>query len=291
MRLIGHLETEDAARTIGDFLYVQGIENQVESDPGHGWALWINSEDELDPAREWLAKFRANPAAEQFKSERSRAAKLRQARAQDEAQYSKKVKDRRAVFRARGFRSYAPVTVTLIIISAVVFFLEDFGRHPDRVLPLFITSYTNAGLPEVLQGQLWRLFTPMFIHFDVLHIFFNLLWLRDLGAMIESRQGALRLVLLVLTISLLSNFAQFVVSGPVFGGMSGVVFGLVGYIWMRGRFDPGSGLLLHPWTIGMVLIWGALCLVGVIPHVANTVHVTGLLVGMAWGYLTSLRYR
>jgi membrane associated rhomboid family serine protease len=40
-----------------------------------------------------------------------------------------------------------------------------------------------------------------------------------------------------------------------------------------------------------MLIWYAACLVGLSPRVANTVHTVGLLTGMAWGYLSSLRYR
>ena len=84
-------------------------------------------------------------------------------------------------------------------------------------------------------------------------------WLRDLGSMIEERQSTRRLALLVFTISAASNLAQYLVSGPRFGGMSGVVYGLLGYIWIRGKFDPSSGLFLHPTTVQMMLIWFVLC--------------------------------
>ena len=76
-------------------------------------------------------------------------------------------------------------------------------------MSLFITDYTvsgdflewNTALPEIRHGQLWRLITPIFIHFGPLHIFFNMLWLRDLGSMIEGRQSSWRLALLVLVIA------------------------------------------------------------------------------------------
>ena len=45
---------------------------------------------------------------------------------------------------------------------------------------------------------------------------------------------------LVLVIAALSNLGQYFVSGPNFCGISGVVYGLFGYIWMKGRFDPAS---------------------------------------------------
>ena len=107
----------------------------------------------------------------------------------------------------------------------------------------------DPGLPEVRRGQVWRLFTPMFLHFDILHILFNMLWLRDLGSMIEARKTSWLLLLLVLVIAGTSNVAQYLVSGPAFGGMSGVVYGLLGYIWMQGRFNPASRLSLQPQTV------------------------------------------
>ena len=146
-------------------------------------------------------------------------------------------------------------------------------------------------LPEIRHGEVWRLFTPIFIHLSPLHILFNMLWLRDLGSMIEGRQSSLHLLILTLVIAGCSNLAQCYTSGPVFGGMSGVVYGLLGYIWMRGKFDPASGLYVHPSTVWMMIIWFFACLIGIIPHVANAAHAAGLVIGMAWGYLSSLRYR
>jgi len=119
-----------------------------------------------------------------------------------------------------------------------------------------------------------------------------MLWLRDLGSMIEARQTSLQLALLVLFVAASSNVMQFYIGGaPNFGGMSGVVYGLLGYVWLRGKFDPGSGLFLHSATVTMMIVWFFVCLLGLIPHIANTAHAVGLVVGMSWGYLSSLRYR
>jgi GlpG protein len=118
-----------------------------------------------------------------------------------------------------------------------------------------------------------------------------MMWLYDLGGMVEARQGRLRLGLIVLVIAVLSNLGQYWMAGPIFGGMSGVVYGLLGYVWMRGKFDPASGLFLHQTTVLMMLIWFFVCLFGWVGRVANTAHAVGLVVGMAWGYLSSLTYR
>jgi len=77
------------------------------------------------------------------------------------------------------------------------------------------------------------------------------------------------------------------VGGPFFGGMSGVVYGLIGYIWVRGKFDVTCGLFLHRTTVMMAMIWFFLCLADVIPHVANAAHAAGLGMGMVWGFVSA----
>jgi GlpG protein len=141
----------------------------------------------------------------------------------------------------------------------------------------------------------------MFIHFSILHIFFNMLWLRDLGSIVEGYDGRRKFLVLLFLTAALSNLAQFMIripgfptlSGgtPWFGGMSGVVYGLFGYIWMRGKFDPRSGLHLHKEIVIQMLVWLVLCFTGVIGAIANMAHLFGLLTGMAVGYLVSLRQR
>ena len=146
-------------------------------------------------------------------------------------------------------------------------------------------------LPEIRQGEVWRLVTPMFIHFSIIHILFNMLWLKDLGSLIESRQSSWLLAVMVLAIAAVSDLAQYFYSGPIFGGMSGVVYGLFGYVWIRGKLDPGSGLVMDRRNATMMLIWLAFCFTGLVGPIANGAHVAGLLVGVAWGGLSSLRYR
>jgi len=297
MRLIGHLPTEDQARTFSDVLYVRGIQNQVEAEAGHGWAVWVGDDDELRQASEVLAAFRANPHDAKFKADARQAARVRREQAEAEGAYAKKVRDSRQIFHSLTGSGFGPLTVALICVSVGVFIFSKYGQQVGRVAVLFLSEY-NTGLPEVMSGQVWRLLTPIFIHFGVLHIFFNLLWLRDLGNMIEQRQGTLHLALLVAVIGILSNLAQYGIhlaplftGGPFFGGMSGVVYGLVGYIWMRGKYDPACGLALHPATVLMMVIWFFVCLAGLFGSVANMAHFAGLVMGLAWGYLASRPFR
>jgi GlpG protein len=133
------------------------------------------------------------------------------------------------------------------------------------------------------------LLTPIFIHLGVLHIFFNMLWLADLGSTIESRQSTLLLARLVLLLGIASNVVQYTVTGSgAFGGMSGVVYGLIGYMWMRGKYDPSCGLRLHPQTVMTAMIWFFACFVpGFVGPIANGAHAGGLIVGAIWGRLAA----
>jgi len=289
MRLIGHLTTEATARRFGDYLYVQGIENRVEHEKESGWAIWVSDEDKIGLAAEMLTAFAQNPEDSKYRSGAKLAAEKKAEEERSREAYAKKVREPASVSRPLVAYGFGPLTIALILACVVVFFLTSFGTEFGPVRALFMSEY-RSGLTEVRQGQVWRLITPIFVHMGVWHILFNLLWLRDLGGMIESRLGTGVLATLVLAIAVASNLGQYYMEGPRFGGMSGVVYGLLGYVWMRGKFDPVSGLFLHPTTVVIMLAWFFLCLVGVIPNVANTAHAVGLAIGVAWGYLASMRY-
>jgi GlpG protein len=299
MRLIGHLPDERAARVFGDFLYVQGIENQLESQQRDGWAIWILDEDRIGRAESLLTEFRSNPTDPKYAAEGKSAAERRAEVEKDKAAYQKRLRNRRHLFRPLTAYGFGPLTFALIVASVAAFILSKGGDDLTPIMGLPITSYSTTGsiiewlpgLPEVHHGEVWRLITPIFIHYGIMHIFFNMLWLRDLGSMIEGRQSTLHLLIMVVVFAAGSNFAQYYFRGPAFGGMSGVVYALLGYIWIRGKFDPGSGLFLHPTTVTTSLVWFVLCFTGVLGSVANFAHGAGLLMGVAWGYLSSLKWR
>ncbi len=292
MRLIGHLANESAARIFGDYLYVQGIENQIESQSQDGWAVWIIDEDKIQRAERLLEDFQRNPQDKKYDEEAKIAAERRAEADKERAAYEKRVRGRRHLFRPLTGYGFGPLTFVLIAASIAVFIFSRFATDFEPVASLFISEYArgDAFLPEVRHGQIWRLFTPVLLHFSFMHILFNMWWLKDLGSMIEGRQSTWHLAALVVIIAGFSNFAQYFISGPIFGGMSGVVYGLLGYIWIRGKLDPGSGLFLHQTTVVMMLIWFVLCYTGWVGHVANTAHAAGLGLGMAWGYFSSLRF-
>lgn len=182
--------------------------------------------------------------------------------------------------------SLPPLTVALIGVSVLVSILSGLGRSLNVLVPFLIATPGSPGLSDVQSGEVWRLLTPIFIHFGVLHLLFNMLWLWDLGGLLEGKRGTAFFGAFIVAVGVASNVTQYwVVGSPFFGGMSGVVYGLLGYIWMQGKYNPRFGYVLHQQIVAMMLIWYVLCWTGLLGPIANWAHTAGLAIGVAWGYL------
>lgn len=286
MRQAGTLTEKQDAERFSDYLLTQGIESKVDS-AADRWAIWILDENQLDRSKQELAEFNANPADPRYEGVSREAQAARRQLAKQQKQASKNFVDMRTAWDSpvRG----RPVSAAMIGISVVVGLVTEMGRNFDTVLPWLLISTHLTDLNDILHGEVWRLVTPIFVHFGWMHLLFNMLWLNDLGAMIERRLGSLRFAGLVLLVAVPSNLAQYFVSGPLFGGMSGVVYALLGYAWIRTHYDPACGMYVHPRTVQFMLIWFVVCFTPLIGHVANTAHGVGLAMGAALGYLPRLR--
>jgi GlpG protein len=195
----------------------------------------------------------------------------------------------------------SPVTLTLIGLGVLGFLLVYLHAPVSWIALLSYTpfSLSEAGRPVFLpqDGQLWRLVTPVFLHFGWLHITFNALWCWELGKRIELVLGSLNLLGLFLVIAAVSNSAQQAVTGPaLFGGLSGVVYGWLGFAWTAGRLNPAwRGLVPAPAIMLFMVGWLLICVVGLVNvlgfSVANAAHVGGLLSGAALGLVFGLVHR
>ncbi len=298
MRAIGEIQDEAAARTFGDFLYAQGIAHELERGETNAWAVWVKSDDDCPRAVEFLMAFQRNPADEQFTRAASDAADARRREAEDLASYRRRVRSTRTFFPSlKGYR-FGPLTFALMFVCGGVFLVTQLGSDFGPVNSLWFSEHRDFGpvwrrildVPELRDAQVWRLLTPIFIHMNLLHIVFNLMWLADLGSMIEGRQSSNLLGWLVLGLGIGSNVVQYVSTGRGnFGGMSGVVYGLLGYMWIRGKLDPGCGLRLDKQTIVYSMVWFFLCFTGWVGPIANGAHAGGLVIGMIWGWIASRR--
>ena len=184
------------------------------------------------------------------------------------------------------------LTIALVVSSVVASFLALDPDPSGALGMLLIGTPGTAPFAEVLHGQIWRLATPIFLHFGILHILFNMMWLWDLGRAIEWTKGWKFLGAFILVSGIVSNIAQYAITqSPNFGGMSGVVYALLGYIWMQGRVNPALGIALHQSTVVMMIAWFVLCWTGLLGPIANWAHTAGLAIGVAWGFLDRGRPR
>jgi GlpG protein len=292
MRRIGTLSNEQDARRFAEYLYAQDIRTRVD-EAGEQWEIWGLDEDRIDVARRELDEFRVAPRAEKY------AAATRDAQQKRDAELRQAIQARKqqVSLRDRWDRPpllQVPVTVALIAGCIAVTLMCEFGRNDELASRLQIQQsvadmkpsgrgwieYSRTFLDDVRQGEVWRLITPILIHLSPWHLFGNMYWLAVLGGMLERRHGSLHLLWKVLVIGVISNVVQYTLAGPGFGGISGVVFGLFGYVWMKGQFDPDDGIGISRESATFFLIWMILCSTGLVGAIANGAHSAGLIMGI-----------
>ena len=190
-----------------------------------------------------------------------------------------------------------PLTAVILLLTLLVAAWTSVGDNLFNVSALTFNAILIEGeqawflpLDETLaDGEWWRLWTPILIHFGWLHLAMNCMWFWELGRRIELHQGSLFLLGFVLLAGLVSNFSQFMVSGPVFfGGLSGVLYALLGFCWIYQRLYPVAAYALPKGVVGMMLVWLLVCLLGIVSalgfgQIANAAHVSGLIIGCAAG--------
>ncbi len=318
MRQLSHFPEQEPAETLAAALYVEGIANRLDEWKDGGFVVWVFDEQRMEEAKALLRLFEEDPSDERFRGARSRAASLRKAARREEGRRPKPVDASR---RWRDGTHVDPGFVTILLIgasSALFLFTfpgvdESIGTSRETILSLiwFDTGRGSGWFHDIRAGELWRLVTPIFAHeapdfsrgvggglLGMAHFLFNMYFLRDFGFRIEARQGAWFMLALVATAAVLSNTLQYLVSGGAFLGMSGVVFGCFGYLWIRGWVDPGGVIELSSSTITLLLVWFAIGFVGSSAlwgsaglHIANGAHAGGLVVGAGVGFVLGKRSR
>jgi len=296
MLLLGNVKTKRQARVLSTYLLSVTIANKIDQHEGH-YELWIEKRECLEQAKEIYADFIADPDNIKFSNvevvdhDRVKAQKLK-------SLYRKN-------FKRKYQRNY--VTIGLMVVSVLVYLLMQsqyvnqcmfylsiapWGAQAFAFIKQNMSYFNQPGalaslqVPAIWLSQPWRLLSPMFLHFSIFHILFNMFWLYDLGSLIEQKEPAWFYPLLIVSASLLSNILQYVVDGPGFGGMSGVVYGLFAYIWLSAKFNPMSGYWIRQDIVVWMLGWFVLCFTGFLGPVANYGHLGGLLAG---GLLAGLK--
>ena len=195
------------------------------------------------------------------------------------------------------------IFVWLIAFACLVSFYSSFGSKLNLIEPIFFNKFLisfnqiqfyDFQTTYLLSNEWWRLVTPMFIHFSPTHLIFNSLWIYILGREIEQLDGKIIFIFLILFTSASSNYLQYSFSGPsLFGGLSGVVYGLLGYCFVSETFLRINKFSFPPAIYIFMFVWlligftGFLDLLG-FGKIANFAHLGGLLSGILSGYIFSM---
>jgi len=192
-----------------------------------------------------------------------------------------------AIEAASNKLSLSGVTLALIVLNALVFIVMSlrgvsaFSPTAQSVLP-WGADYG----PLTLNGQWWRMFTSMFIHFGIIHIAFNMFVLANIGPFMEAVSGRVSYSILYLVSGLGGGVASLAWHPTtVSAGASGAIFGLYGgllgfLVGHRNVIDPYS---LKSLTRGALTFVGYNVLFGLTPGIDMAAHMGGLVTGFLLG--------
>lgn len=151
------------------------------------------------------------------------------------------------------------ITTILILINAAIFLLEtkDGGSTDTQVALRYGALYP----PYVSQGQYFRLFTAMFLHFGVYHLLFNMYALSVIGPAVDYVCGPVIYLAVYLASGLIGNIAtlfyyQKTGKNNLSAGASGCIFGLLGVCFVLAVAGYGFSLRSIMTTLAINLIYG-----------------------------------
>ena len=287
------LSTDTDLREFSQYLWHQGIKHRIAEESGQQ-VVYVATVEDAALVRQQLAGFQP----EQWHSSDSPASP--DAGPSSSSPSSPYTSARSGHSRMPGWLKLlleSPVTAALIGACVLVAVISSLGSQAQRVDFLFYPLLSSDGVLALLAdintpAELLRSLTPMFLHFGELHLIFNMLWLWYFGRQLEAVQPAWVFALLVLVTAFVSNTTQFLfIQYNNFGGMSGVVYGLVGYTWVIHVLMPRSNLLIR--SNMFVVFVAALIVMELLAGswIATAAHVGGLVSGLLLGLLMVLYYR
>jgi GlpG protein len=182
----------------------------------------------------------------------------------------------------------------IIALAIFLTLFTNFGLNNFLEPLLFIKTNLNSSFENtyLINNEWWRLITPTFLHFSMTHLVFNCLWIYILGSRIEKLDGLSVFLFIFILTGILSNAGQFFWTQQyLFGGLSGSVYGLLGYCFIieldgrHGRYGLPEALYLFMFIWLLVGFTGVLSFFG-FGNVANTAHLVGMIAGFIIGLIT-----
>ncbi len=186
----------------------------------------------------------------------------------------------------------AQVPILTYLLTALSVTITAAALYGSGGGPLIarIGTFGFANAEDIWNGHLWGLVTTVFIHGSVLHILFNMLWLVQLGRILERTLPPAVYLGFILASAAVGSATELLVSGQTGIGMSGVVYAMFGLMWSGRGMYPIWGAIATRDNLRFFIGWGLFCIVATYLHlfglnVANGAHAGGFLFGICIGYL------
>ncbi len=205
------------------------------------------------------------------------------------------------IFQSHKLKKINNFHIPIIIASVSIALISNFGSKIFLIEPFTFTqiNITNLGYLSMLSfdqtfienNEWWRLVSPMFLHFSFAHLAFNCLWIYILGEKIERVDGSLTFMTIVIFTAASSNSLQFFWNGSsLFGGLSGVIYGLIGFCMIIEMDSPRDIYDIPPGLYIFMIIWMILGFIGALElfgfgSVANFAHLGGLVSGIIFAMM------
>ncbi|MDC0663790.1 rhomboid family intramembrane serine protease [Marinobacter sp. SS21] len=274
MYRIKQLDTDINLAGFSQWLRHQGVNHRITAE-GDCQVLWLENPDYTEPVLDALNRFLNEPQLRDKINQQGAAPVFREGRWQPSPRH-------------------APLVLGVIVIAVVLAWATGLGSGllsaslmivDPRLYGWGTLAERVAALSDTLMaGQIWRLLTPDFLHFSWPHVIFNSVILWFLGSQVEWFDGRSRMLVLFVVTSLVANSLQYFSSGPLFGGLSGVVYGVLGYCWLSQRRLPR--FQFPPALIVVAVVWMAIGFTPLpewlgIGRMANEAHLGGFVAGLA----------
>ncbi len=189
--------------------------------------------------------------------------------------------------RRAGTTPQVPILTYLMALLSVVI-TAAFLTTSEKDAGTLWYNVGHFGFAETPGAAPWSLITTIFIHGSLLHILFNMIWLVQIGRVLENTLSPLIYAVFVLAAAAAGSACEMLISGNTGIGMSGVVYAMFGLMWAgRGMF-PAWGAIASRDNLRYFIGWGLFCVVATWLHflnVANGAHAGGFLFGLSVGFL------
>jgi rhomboid protease GluP len=176
------------------------------------------------------------------------------------------------------------ITIAIYLLQMLSQFTTGGGDYPAAIG----MKVNNL----IIQGQFWRLITPLFLHASLLHIGFNMYALYVLGVGLERFYGRGRYLALYFLSGFAGNVASFIFSASPSLGASTAIFGLLGaegVLFYHNREIFGA--MAQRSLINVIMIAAINLVIGLSPGIDNWGHMGGLVGGIIFAWIAGPRYQ